>query len=120
VGNPRPAHQTPTNWLNPNAFALPANFNFAYGNEPQRMTQLREGATKNIDLSVAKYFGPEKFRARFGAEFLNAFNHPIYNSIDTCLNCGGQAPGVLDPNFGRAFGTRNDPRNIQLSLKLMF
>ena len=87
------------------------------------MTQLREGATKNVDLAVAKYFGPERFRAQFRAEFLNAFNHPVYggeffgeyygsSNITNCLDCGYP--------FGRVLGTRNDPRNIQLSLKLMF
>jgi hypothetical protein len=87
---------------------------------PSRMTQLREGATKNFDLGVAKTFGPERFKAQFRAEFLNAFNHPTYggnfyggwgSNIDLCIDCG---------NLGTVYGTRNDPRNIQLSLKLMF
>ena len=84
------------------------------------MTQLREAPTKNVDLAVAKSFGPERFRAQFRAEFLNAFNHPIYggeffgtwgSNIANCIDCG---------NFGQVYGTRNNPRNIQLSLKLMF
>ena len=89
------------------------------------MTQLREGATKNVDLAVAKYFGPEKFRAQFRAEFLNLFNHPSYggefygnywgsSNIANCLDCGPDYP------LGQVRGTRNDPRNIQFSLKLMF
>jgi Carboxypeptidase regulatory-like domain/TonB dependent receptor len=118
VGNPKPAHQTPTNWLNAAAFTQPGDF--AYGNMPSRMNQLREGATKNVDLSVAKTFGPERFKAQFRAEFLNAFNHPSYgglffgagdSNIDLCIDCG---------NLGTVYGTRNDPRNVQLSLKLMF
>ena len=76
VGNPKPSNQNFDNWINEAAFAAPADF--TYGNVPQRMTQLREGATKNVDLAVAKYFGPERFKAQFRAEFLNAFNHPIY------------------------------------------
>jgi hypothetical protein len=82
------------------------------------MTQLREAATKNLDLSVAKTFGPERFRAQLRGEFLNVFNHPIYggefyggSNIGNCLDCG---------NLGIVYGTRNDPRNIQVSLKLMF
>ena len=69
--------------------------------------------------------GPERFRAQFRAEFLNAFNHPEYGGecfgnyfgssiIGNCLDCGSDYP------FGQVFGTRNDPRNIQLSLKVMF
>jgi hypothetical protein len=123
VGDPKPAHQSRTNWINPLAFTAPTTLR--YGDEPQRMTQLREGGTKNVDLSVGKYFGPEKFRAQFRAEFLNLFNHPQYGgefygnyfgsaNIGNCLDCGN------DYKFGQVFGTRNDPRNIQLSLKLMF
>jgi len=121
VGDPKPAHQTGDNWINAAAFSQPGPFSL--GDEPARMTQLREGATKNVDLAVAKYFGPERFRAQFRAEFLNAFNHPVYggeffgeyygsSNITNCLDCGYP--------FGRVLGTRNDPRNIQLSLKLMF
>ncbi len=118
VGNPKPAHQTTDNWINPDAFAEPADM--TYGNMPARMTQLRESATKNVDLGVAKSFGPERFRAQFRAEFLNAFNHPFFggtyyggwgSNIDLCIDCG---------NLGKVYGTRNDPRNVQLSLKFMF
>jgi hypothetical protein len=35
-------------------------------------------------------------------------------NIGNCLDCGPDYP------FGQVFGTRNDPRNIQLSLKLLF
>jgi hypothetical protein len=119
VGDPKPAHQTATNWINPDAFAQPDDF--ALGNMPSRMTQLREGATKNFDFSVAKSFDvTERFKAQFRAEFLNAFNHPIYggtyyggwgSNIALCIDCG---------DLGTVYGTRNDPRNIQFSLKLMF
>jgi hypothetical protein len=119
VGDPKPAHQTTTNWINPDAFAEPGDF--ALGDSPSRMTQLREGATKNLDLSVAKGFDlTERFKMQFRAEFLNAFNHPIYggtyyggwgSNIALCIDCG---------DLGTVYGTRNDPRNIQLSLKLMF
>jgi len=119
VGNPKPADQSSTNWINPNAFAQPGNFQL--GNMPSRVTQLREGATKNVDLSVAKSFDlTERFKAQFRAEFLNAFNHPIYggtyyggwgSNIALCIDCG---------DLGTVYGTRNDPRNIQFSLRLMF
>jgi hypothetical protein len=124
VGDPKPAHQTTTNWINPNAFAQPGDFDngiYKLGDMPSRMTQLREGATKNLDLSVAKGFDiSERFKAQFRAEFLNAFNHPTYggffyggfgSNIDLCIDCG---------TLGTVRGTRNDPRNIQLSLKVMF
>jgi Carboxypeptidase regulatory-like domain/TonB dependent receptor-like, beta-barrel len=118
VGNPKAANQTTAQWFNPDAFAEPGPFSL--GDMPSRMTQLREGATKNFDLGVAKTFGPERFKAQFRAEFLNAFNHPTYggnfyggwgSNINLCIDCG---------NLGEVQGTRNDPREIQLSLKLMF
>jgi TonB dependent receptor len=124
VGNPKPAHQSANNWINPDAFAAPTTLR--YGNEPQRMSQLREGGTKNVDFAVAKGFDiTERFKTQFRAEFLNAFNHPQYGgeffgnyfgsaNIGNCLDCGP------DYQFGQVFGTRNDPRNIQLSLKIMF
>jgi hypothetical protein len=122
----RPANRTWRNWINPMAYSgqggvvctLPnpacSPFNFQYGDEPQRYTQLREAATKNLDLSVAKSFGPPRVRTQIRADFLNVFNHPIYGgsyNIDTCLDCG---------TVGTVYGTRNDPRNIQLAAKVTF
>jgi hypothetical protein len=119
VGDPKPAHQTPTDWINVNAFSQPGDFSL--GDMPSRTTQLREGATKNLDFSVAKSFDvTERFKAQFRAEFLNAFNHPVYggtyyggwgSNIALCIDCG---------DLGTVYGTRNDPRNIQMSFKLMF
>lgn len=132
VGNPKPAHRTKTHWINPSAFegsnaAGTANqncgnptdfgcqpFPFKYGNEPAHMTQLRERNDNNVDLSVSKNFNTERFQTQFRADFLNAFNHPIYGgsgNISTCINCG---------DLGTVYGTRNDPRNIQLSLTVTY
>jgi hypothetical protein len=128
VGDPKPAHQTTTNWINAAAFQLPVEpspsqpgIPYSYGDEPARMTQLREAATKNVDLALAKGLDfTERFKGQFRAEFLNAFNHPQYgglyytgwlSNINLCLDCG---------SFGKVFGTRNDPRNIQMSFRLMF
>lgn len=126
VGDPRPAHQSPSNWINaaafqdPNANAQSTNV-YRYGDVPARMNRLREGATKNVDLGVGKGFTfTERLKGQFRAEFLNAFNHPIYggeyyggwgSNISLCLDCG---------SFGQVFGTRNDPRNIQLSFRMTF
>ncbi|HEX6822358.1 MAG TPA: TonB-dependent receptor [Candidatus Sulfotelmatobacter sp.] len=131
VGDPKPAHQTANNWINAAAFQDPnldASGNptpiSRFGNEPARMTQIREGATRNVDFAVAKGFNvTERFKAQFRAEFLNAFNHPQYggefygnyygsSNITNCLDCGYP--------FGQVIGTRNDPRNIQMSLKVTF
>jgi hypothetical protein len=116
--SPIPAHRSAKNWVNPAAFSGEGGvactssysscspFNFQYGDEPQRYTQLREAATKNLDLSVAKSFGPPRIRTLIRADFLNVFNHPIYGgpyNIGNTLDYG---------DVGQVFGTRNDARNI--------
>jgi hypothetical protein len=115
VGNPVPSNRTPNNWINPAAYTQPAS-QWKLGNAPQRMTQLRERAARNVDLSVAKNFGTERYQAWFRAEFLNTFNYAQYslspfNSFPLCVTCG---------DFGDLDSTENSPRNIQLSLKLVF
>ncbi len=114
VGNVVPANQSANNWINANAFQSTDGQN-RLGNSPLRIPSLREAPTENLDLSVAKFFGPERFRVQFRGEFLNLFNHPIFGgnyNINTCLYCGS--------GFGQWTATRNDPRNIQLSLKATF
>ena len=113
VGNPVPSGRTPDNWINAAAYAAPAN-NWTLGNAPQRMTQLRERAARNIDLSVAKNLGGERFQAWLRGEFLNTFNYAQYNSFCTDVSQSSCGP------FGAAFGTENSPRTIQVSLKLAF
>ncbi len=66
-----PASQTPNNWVNAAAFAAPIS-NYALGNAPQRMTQLRERAARNVDLSIAKNFGSERYQVWLRGEALNA------------------------------------------------
>ena len=122
----RPAHRTSKHWINPKAFVgeggtvctLPnpacTPFMFKYGNEPQRYTDLREAPQKNVDLSVAKSFGPPRIRTQIRGDFLNVFNHPIYGgsyNISNCLDCG---------DLGTVYGTRNDPRQIQVAAKVTF
>ena len=133
VGNPKPSHRTKTNWINAAAFQG-ANadgsasqrcddftnntscqaFSFRYGNEPTHLNTLREAANNNVDLGFAKQLGTERFKTEFRADFLNLFNHPIYGgsyNISNTIDYG---------DLGRVYGTRNDPRNIQLSLKISY
>ena len=109
-----PAHRTPDNWINANAF-VNIDGQTRLGSSPLRIPSLREAPTKNLDLAVAKFFGPERFKFQFRGEFLNVFNHPIFGgnyNINTCVYCGS--------GFGQWTATRNDPRNIQLSLRATF
>ncbi|HEY1214898.1 MAG TPA: TonB-dependent receptor, partial [Bryobacteraceae bacterium] len=115
AGNPVPSNRTPNNWINASAYSAPAT-PWTIGNAPQRMTQLRERPARNVDLSVAKNFGGERYQAWLRAEFQNEFNYAQYslapyNSFPLCVTCG---------DFGDLNSTQNSPRTIQLSLKLMF
>jgi hypothetical protein len=84
------------------------------GNAPQRFTQLRERAERNVDLSIGKNLGTERFQAWLRGEFLNVFNYAQYNNV--CLDLSSSTGCT----FGQAYGTQNNPRTVQLSLKLSF
>lgn len=132
VGNPKPKHRDKDHWFNNDAFqglsssgdgslvscGQDANcqpFNYQYGNEPQHYSSLREAATKNLDLGIGKEFRFERVRAEFRTDFLNAFNHPIYGGAWNINSHFGWGADV-----GQVTGTRNDPRNIQMALKVSF
>ncbi len=108
-----PTNRTAFNWVNAAAYAAPASI-YMLGNAPERLTQLRERAARNVDLSIAKNLGGERFQAWIRGEFLNAFNYAQYNNF--CLDLSQSSCGP----FGQAYGTENQPRTIQVSLKLSF
>lgn len=89
-------------------------FSNKYGNEPQRMGTLRERGNQNFDFSLAKEFGTERIHAQLRGDLLNALNHPVYGPS---YNFGE----TIDyDNVGQVYGTRNDPRNVQVSLKVTY
>jgi len=108
IGDPTPANQNPNQWLNPAAFAVPANYTF--GNLGRN--SLRSDWTKNLDLSIFRRFPiREAIGLEFRAESFNLTNTPVFNTPDSGFN---------DPNFGHVTSTRNQPRQIQFALKLYF
>lgn len=111
--NISPANRNADNWINPANFVAPPSA-FVMGNEPQRFNQLRTRALRNVDLSIAKNLGGERFQAWLRGEFLNAFNYAQYNNFCLDLSENSCFP------FGGATNTENSPRTIQVSLKLMF
>jgi hypothetical protein len=64
------------------------------------------------DISVVKQlrFG-DRLRAQFHVEFLNAFNHPVFNNPNT---------DPTNANFGKVTSQNNLPRDIQLAAKFVF
>ena len=67
----------------------------------------------NTDFSVIKQFAlrREGMGLNFRAEFFNLFNHPQY---------GMPVNDVSEPGFGAVNSTVNNPRLVQLALKLAF
>jgi hypothetical protein len=81
-----------------------------------------------LDFSVFKDLKlTDRYLLQFRAEFFNILNHPNFNAPGAGSGNGAAViPGSLDfksPNFGQIGSTRdapNDPRQIQLALKLYY
>jgi hypothetical protein len=66
----------------------------------------------NTDFSIIKQIGlPREMGLNFRAEFFNLFNHSQF---------GSPVNDVSSPGFGFVQSTVNNPRLIQLALKLSF
>jgi hypothetical protein len=108
VGNPTPAHQTPNEWFDPTAFAVP---NGSYGNFGRNV--LRSAPVYDADLSVFKNFPVgESFLLSFRAEFFNAFNIQNYGAPNSLIGNNPSA-GIITSNV-------LPPRQLQFGLHLGF
>lgn len=65
-------------------------------------------------MGVGKEFGTERVHAELRGDFLNVFNHPIYGGAWNIQE------NLYASDFGQVYNTRNDPRNVQVSLKLTY
>jgi len=79
---------------------------------PSRIDGMRGQGLHLWDISVVKQvrFG-DRVRAQFHVEFLNAFNHPVFNNPNTTPS---------NANFGKVTSQNNLPRDIQLAAKFVF
>ena len=112
-------HDNP-NWLGDDRFFQPSSF-FGQQNttalgrtRPGDATRLNPKARSPWSLvenfSLAKSFNfTESIRLDLRGEAFNAFNRSLFQTGDR---------NVTSPNFGRVLGTDNDPRRMQLALKL--
>jgi hypothetical protein len=108
IGNPKPQHQTSSQWINPAAFVAPAQYTF--GNTPRN--SLRTEPYKNLDLSLFREFPvSESTKLQLRLDAFNSFNHPIWGVPNTCQNC---------QNFGVVTSTVNSSREMQVSGKFVF
>jgi hypothetical protein len=75
----------------------------------------------NSDFSLIKQFRlPREIGLNFRAEFFNLFNHPQYGSPIADINFNAPPAGTVSSSFGQVNSTVNNPRLIQLALKLNF
>ena len=111
----------PLQYLNPEAFELPAVGQF--GNLGRGA--IRGPGVKNFDFSIVKNWRMhDHYRVQFRAEMFNAFNHPNFTAVDPNLSFNNVESDEsfgkpLNPNFGRSTATRG-PREVQFGLKFSF
>ena len=79
---------------------------------PSRVPGLRGQPLDLWDISIVKQVRlSDRIRAQFHAEFLNAFNKPVFNDPNT---------DPTSADFGKVTSQNNLPRDIQLAMKLVF
>ena len=95
-------------WINPTCFVAPPSGEL--GNASRASVAGPDFV--NTDFSVIKQIGlPREMGLNFRAEFFNLFNHAQF---------GSPVNDVSSPGFGFVQSTVNNPRLIQLALKLTF
>ncbi len=106
-------------WINPAAFAVPANGTF--GDAPRDVT--RGPGAWQMDLGVIKrILLTERTNLEFRSEFFNLFNHPQYGLPQSTFGVQGfgsivQTVNTTTPVSPIGSGT---PREVQFALKLKF
>ena len=98
-------------WFDPAAFAPPADG--SYGTSTR--APFRLPGRNQTDLALSKNFTPWEKRVQFRADFINAFNHTQFTTVD--LACTGSLTTCVSGTFGQVTGVRA-PREVQLSVKL--
>ena len=109
VGDPKPSSQSINSWINPAAFAAPADGTF--GNSPVGV--MRAPGFANWDFGVSKKFNvTESNYFDFRAEFFNFTNHPSFSPPGRNFNDL--------TTFGLITSTVSPPRTLQFALKYHF
>ncbi|MCX6627974.1 MAG: carboxypeptidase regulatory-like domain-containing protein [Candidatus Solibacter sp.] len=97
-------------YLNPKAFALPANM--TYGDTPRQMSYLRRPWSVNEDLALLKNFSiREHANLEVRVSASNAPNRVLFGSPNTTQSSA---------DFGRITGQGNSPRTVQFGARVSF
>lgn len=95
-----------------NAAALRVPLSFEFGNTPRLDSRNRAPASKNLDFSLVKNIPlAEAFRLQFRVESFNITNTPVFGLPNSTVG---------NPGFGVIGSQSNQPRNLQLGLKLIW
>jgi hypothetical protein len=117
VGDPY-AGQNSAQWLNPQAFARPADGSYGSMNR----NTLRLPTVVNLDASLLKDFNfTESMKLTYRFEVFNAPNHPEIWGINTSFSGDNPGSGISATN--NTFGAVNawrDQRTIQMALRFSF
>lgn len=99
-----------TGYLDADAFRRPVSFEF--GDAPRLDSRNRAPSLVNLDFSLVKNFEfHEDLRLQFRGEAFNLTNTPVFGLPNTTVGSAG---------FGVIGAQSNQPRNIQLALKLLW
>jgi hypothetical protein len=115
--NTHSANHSQFQWINASCFAVPAAGELG----DAARVPVSGPDFVNSDASLIKQFRlPHEIGLNFRAEFFNLFNHPQYGSPIADINFNSPAAGKVSPFFGSVNSTVNNPRLMQLALKLTF
>ncbi|MEK7408626.1 MAG: TonB-dependent receptor [Acidobacteriota bacterium] len=109
--SPKIPNPTIDRWINPDAMRiLPP---FTARRIPWTWNDLRQHDMNNWDISILKNTSlhQERVKLQFRCEMINAFNRTWF---------GGPDVNPASGSYTRVLGQANQPRNIQLALKLTF
>jgi hypothetical protein len=107
VGDPNSGDHSVSEWFNVAAFATPAIGTF--GNAGRNV--INGPGLVNVDVTVSRNFDiRERIRLQLRGEAFNVANHPNFNYPNATTNTS--AAGQIT--------SANDPRQIQVALKLVF
>jgi hypothetical protein len=102
-----------TNWFNTACFTVPAAF--ALGNESRTDPNLRGHGIANYNFSALKKTAlTERFNLEFRAEIFNLFNRVQFAQPNTGITT------AANPTTGYVTTQLNQPRLVQLALRLVF
>src|SRR5580658_2818036 len=106
VGNPNLQHPTHFQWFSTAAFAIPAPYIFG----DLGRNSLRSDWSQNLDCSLFRRFPiRDKAALTLRIEAFNAFNSVVFAAPGNVIN---------GPNFGVVTSTANQPRQVQVALKV--